>query len=93
MDALVFRQLLGGRQLVGAGIEFGVPQRALDGFLIVGEDAFDPFIVEEAWAVDIFVEHARGEVVGEFFKERHEGLQWEKLFRRQTTTQGALMGE
>ena len=64
MEAVVGRQFLGRDEVVLAGVELGVPERAFDGLAVVGEDALNPFVVKKARTVDILVEHARGEVVG-----------------------------
>ena len=42
-----------------------VPERAFDRVAALGEDAFDPFVEEQARAVDELVQHARGQVLGQ----------------------------
>ena len=52
VDAVLGRQLAGRNQLIGSRVELGVPKRAFDGLVIVGEDALDPLVVKQARTVD-----------------------------------------
>ncbi len=58
VGAIFGGELIGRCQRVGLAVELGVAEGALDGLAVVGEEAFDPLVVEQPRAVNEFVEHA-----------------------------------
>ena len=53
------------RQFAFTFVRAGVLRLAFHGIRAFGEDAFHPFIEEEAGTVDVFVHHAGGQVIGQ----------------------------
>ena len=71
MESVLGRHLAGRDQFVGPAVELGVPERAFDGLLVMGEDPLDPFVIEQSRTVNKLVQHPRGQIIGRCLGERH----------------------
>jgi hypothetical protein len=64
VDPFLGRRALGGRKSIIAALQLFMSERSPYRVHTLGKNPFNPFIEEEAGAVDILVEHPDGKEIG-----------------------------
>ena len=71
VNCVFLGQLFSGGEWIRLAINFGMPDCPFNGLLIMGKNTFYPFVVEEAWAINVLVEHACRQIFRQILDECH----------------------